>query len=600
MMECKRSFVIRLMLLMSIWVGFVPLLLSQDRAEMIFYNGKILTIATDQGEFPIEEAIAVRNGRILAVGSSNSVLRLAGPETKRIDLEGKAVLPGIIDTHVHPQRGAIVHYSNHMPTQYRRYYYATGLILDWEDKDVVLLQMKRIVKDAAVDLEWIVISGRPSGVAGSGMPNSILVNAPIPALGESRGLLPKLRQLGITIADLDRVSPARPLLVALGSGGMMNSKAMELAKQRLGDREIGFGAVMELLPQAPIEILAQVYRLELEDHMAPLGYTTVSTSISARELAPFGWLDKRGELRVRFGYAPGIGQSLLTFNENLEAIKRMKQEYNSDMLWMTGVSVGTPDGSPSGGNICTSYPKMSGIPEDFLYRGDACNWDRPGNNTRDIIRQLNLLGYRVSNVHTYGDLGLEKAMDLFEEIDKDKPLKGRRFAFDHTQLLNPKVVEKAAELGVMFSIKPHSTAGQRGQYITSTLDREIVQTWLSPVRTLLNAGIKLSFEAEFVGIDPMWGLQFLVTRTKESGEVIGARQRVDRKTALRMMTRWGAEYVLREDQIGSLEAGKFADLLVLDRDPLDPDLPDEMLSTLKVIMTMVAGKVIYKATAFDM
>jgi predicted amidohydrolase YtcJ len=103
----------------------------------------------------------------------------------------------------------------------------------------------------------------------------------------------------------------------------------------------------------------------------------------------------------------------------------------------------------------------------------------------------------------------------------------------------------------------------------------------------------VTFEGEFEESDPMNALEVFVTRRTGDGPQRGLKHAVDRRTALRIMTRWGAEYVLREDRIGSLEAGKFADLVVLDRNPLDPAVRDDQLGDIKVLMTMVGGNVVY-------
>ena len=106
-------------------------------------------------------------GKILAVGSNDSVLQLAGPATKQIDLAGKTIMLGFINTHIHPHRDAIIHYTDLLPPEYRKYYRASGMIFEWEDKKLVLEQIKRIIAKVDSDVEWIIISGRPMIGGGS-------------------------------------------------------------------------------------------------------------------------------------------------------------------------------------------------------------------------------------------------------------------------------------------------------------------------------------------------------------------------------------------------------------------------------------------------
>ena len=91
----------------------------------------------------------------------------------------------------------------------------------------------------------------------------------------------------------------------------------------------------------------------------------------------------------------------------------------------------------------------------------------------------------------------------------------------------------------------------------------------------------------------MFSLEVLVTRKTKDGRIFGPRERIDRETALLMMTRWGSEYVLAEDKLGSIEPGKLADLVLLDKNPLDPNIPDDDLSEIKVLATIIGGEIAY-------
>ena len=124
----------------------------------------------------------------------------------------------------------------------------------------------------------------------------------------------------------------------------------------------------------------------------------------------------------------------------------------------------------------------------------------------------------------------------------------------------------------------------------------MAQRWTMPTRSLIDGGVKITYGADRWSDpkrNPMWGLEILVTRLASNGTVYGPGEKLDRATVLLMMTRWGAEYVLREKDLGSLEPGKLADLIVLDRNPLDRSIPDEDLSEIKVVTTLVGGQVAY-------
>ena len=124
----------------------------------------------------------------------------------------------------------------------------------------------------------------------------------------------------------------------------------------------------------------------------------------------------------------------------------------------------------------------------------------------------------------------------------------------------------------------------------------MAQRWAMPLKSMIDAGVKFSYGADThrdPDRQPMFNLQVLVTRQTKGGKVYGAREKLDRATALLMMTRWGADYVLREKELGSLEPGKIADLVILDKNPLDSSVPDESLSQLKVLATIIGGKLAF-------
>jgi predicted amidohydrolase YtcJ len=297
-----------------------------------------------------------------------------------------------------------------------------------------------------------------------------------------------------------------------------------------------------------------------------------------------------GKMPLRLAYGHEIGRWDPLFERDMRWGMEVAQGFGNDKIWLSGISIGIPDGQP-GSYLCSSFERLKDIHKEDAYPKSLCQWDIPGDNTRETVRVLSKLGYRVSNVHSYGDGGLERALETFEQVGAT----GRRFALDHSQLFNPRVIEKGGKLKMYFSLSPAMFAGNRSETVAYEYGEEVASNMLAPVKALLDAGARISFEGEFEESDPMKALQVFVTRRIGDGPQRGMKHIVDRKTALRIMTRWGAEYVLREDRIGSLEAGKLADLVVLDRNPLDPAVPDDQLGEIKVLLTMVGGDVVYDA-----
>ena len=158
-------------------------------------------------------------------------------------------------------------------------------------------------------------------------------------------------------------------------------------------------------------------------------------------------------------------------------------------------------------------------------------------------------------------------------------------------MISQDAIKQAARLGAIWSLQP-AILFNRSETIGEVWGEEVAQRWMMPTRSLIDAGVKFAYGADRRDDqrNPMFGLQVFVTRSAGNGRVYGEREKIDRATALLSMTRWAAEYVIREKEIGSLEPGKLADLVILDRNPLDPAVPDEALSKIKVKATLVGGK----------
>jgi len=132
--------------------------------------------------------------------------------------------------------------------------------------------------------------------------------------------------------------------------------------------------------------------------------------------------------------------------------------------------------------------------------------------------------------------------------------------------------------------------------VSRVYGQENAHRWMLPVKSLIDAGVRVTYGADTHDDpqrQPLFNLEVLVTRRVKDGRIFGPREAIDRATALLMLTRWGADYVLRSEELGSLEAGKLADLVILDKNPLDRNVPDEDLSEITVVATLIGGKVIY-------
>ena len=564
-----------------------------EYADRVLYNGYVLTMDSDKPPFTVAQAVAIRDGRIMAVGEDDRISRMAGPNTLRTNLRGKAVIPGIVDTHSHPNRYALRHYEQEVVPAYLRFLRDNHIrfaSVNWETKETALTDLTRFAGGIPAG-DWIYTTS--SG-------NPVVINE-------------------ITVDDLDKVSLDHPLYVKIGNAmwGLANTKLLDIVTETYGEKLPGivkddqgvpngrlFGTAgtvvdQEILPQMPPEILAPVFKKELEEWVA-IGVTTLSTRLRGAEITAHGQLAQRGELPLRLGYAHEIGRWNPFIERDLKRLGNL-EGHGTEWLWMIGISVGIPDGvvSPggptAGGDTCTSMTKRQLMPGDTFPDG-MCYWDQPDDPSRETVLTASRYGYRIAGTHTFGDKAFLMMLDAYEQANQENSILGKRFALEHGMMVSPEVIEQSAKLGVIWSLQPPMFYGRTPSLVSRMYGEEIAHRWVLPVKSLIDAGVRVTFGADTHNDPerhPMFSLEVLVTRKTHDGRVFGARESIDRSTALLMMTRWGAEYVLREKELGSLEVGKLADLAVLDKNPLDRNIADEDLSEIEVLATIIGGEVAY-------
>ncbi len=585
--------------------GSVHLATAQEAPETILYNGKILTVDSN---FSSAQAVAVRSSRIAAVGSNDDVLRLAGPDTLRIDLKGKTVTPGLINTHEHIEEqhldGANSYARGLSATALQRYALNFRLVKTTDD---VVKQIRDII--AAFNFppdQWLFFITNPRG--------------------------PEQAQLvfnDLNRWELDKAAPDNPIALTIGipyvNGMMLNSKGIEALWAKHGDFVETYGrywidssgrptGVIEppavrilhqdedfLLAPEP-EDVAMVYRQLLEE-FAAAGITTISGALHTSTVRAYQWLDSRGQMPLRYAYG-----EMSTFGIPGADLTPFKMGDGTDILFISSISARAVDGS--GSRMCTNLQRdsqavgedggasvtaLSASSEwwprgqcslDIEYGGGTTGASLKANYFMEFYNELAQAGLRTANVHVAGDDSHSRLMAAYERIDRARPGAVKDWAMDHCRLIEPADIARAAKLGLMWSCAPPGRGGLGD--VAEAFGEEVAHTYWAPIKTMLDAGINVSLE----GADNFWGeIQLLITRKDRDGKVWGAPERVDRETALRIATQNGANYVLKGDQLGSLETGKFADLLILDRDYMS--IPVEEISEIQTLMTMMGGKFIF-------
>ncbi|MBI4483105.1 MAG: amidohydrolase family protein [Acidobacteria bacterium] len=602
------------MLLLPVWAQQLPEEMI-GYPDTILHNGIVLTMDRDDANFTVAQAVAIRKAEIIAVGDNARILRLAGPKTQKIDLQGKALMPGVIDTHSHPEGAGKSHFQSEFRDKlgamdlYKR---ASISMIEWNDRAAALAKLQAAV-DTAKPGQWVITNVGHEIEPGS-PPNAKALKA-----------------------DFDKIAPNNPVaFLQSTTHAVLNSRALEILLKHYKDmpgifkdesgKPTGYlfggarGALDEILPSPPPDLFITAQKKELEERAAQ-GVTTISTRLAADDMTTYAHLDRQGEMPIRIAYTHQIGWWNPMPERSLKNLGGL-QNHGTDMLWLTGISPAPPDDAPdSEGGTCSAAPKLRLIVTDAVAKeltiGDKtktvvskdlypegpglCRWRQPGGEVSEAaVLAANRLGYRIAGVHTFGDEGIGDMLDSFEKGDKDRPVAGRRFAIDHTMMVSPEIINQAAKLGIIWSVQPQMAEGPRSDLTAMTYGETIANQWFQPTKSIMKAGMMVTYGADTHGdrARPMFGMEYLVTRKNHRGVVYAPQETVDRATALLMMTRWGAYYIERENKLGTIEKGKLADLIVLDKNPLDPKVPDDQLSDIKVLFTLVNGKTIFAEAQF--
>lgn len=569
-------------------------------ADIVLHNGKILKV---DASFSTAQAVAVKGRKILAVGSNADVMKLAGPKTTVVDVKGRTVIPGLIDTHLHITGGSA---SQPIPPEEQRTYR-----VDWaaiRNKQDFLNQVRGIMaKFKPPKGEWI------------GFTNGLSFNS-----GESTTDQAKILYDDLNRYDLDTVIPDNPALLTMGvpaeNALFVNGKALDIMMVKHGDYLKKYGRFWlgsNGMPDGHIEppatrLLLNRYapRLSPEqqapgikrrlEELSAQGATTLSTKIREDGAEAYKLLEQRSEQTVRLAYGMGFDY----FGSEEQVIDLAKYQYvvgsGSDMNWISSFAPSSIDGAST--RACTNLKRSGsylGIDDwfpvgqchmDAEYRGGSGRAQiASGNYFRDFVFAMGKYGMRFANVHVAGDRSVSILLDMVEQIQKQYgPLATRNWQFDHCEFVNPADGPRAARLGVGFSCFIDNSF-RRIQATANSYGEKAANTYVVPAKTLLDAGVKVVFETDG---GPEWpSLELFITRKDAKGKVWGPQERLDRPTLLKMVTLWAADYVLRPDRLGSIEAGKLADIAVLDRDYLT--IPEDEINKIESSLTIMDGRIVY-------
>jgi len=547
-------------------------------ADIILFGGKIVTVDSN---FSIQEAVAIKDGNILAVGSNNEIMALAGSDTEQIDLDGKTLIPGINEGHVHPISASQSEYIQPIPD-----IHSIKELLGWIQKEAAR-------KDAG---EWIIH----------------------PKYFATRML--EMRQP--TKFELDSVAPDHPVFLDGSYGGMINSQALQMSGISpnsdhpgiLKDKQTGEptgiirGSAFGLLALPENHELSQKQQLKLLKEMLELYNEVGITSIcvgsgNPKDLQMFRTLKEKGALTVRVFqnmYTPFDPHS--TLDEMRAALSSFNYATGDGDEWVKVGALKTRiDGGILTGTAYLREPWGAGAREiygitDQDYRGML------NLNKEELIRiatAANEHGWKFT-AHITGGGGVDEFLAALEEVNDESPISEKRFSIIHGNFYTEEAINKMAQMGIYADMQP-AWFYKDADLLNQVLGEETMNTFhpyksLSEAGVVINGGsdhmVKLDSYTSINPYNPFVAIWSVVTRKTERGYIHAPQEAISREQALKMYTINNAYASFEEDIKGSIEPGKLADLAVLSEDILTCQA--EHIKDIKVLLTMVDGKVVYE------
>ena len=529
-------------------------------ADIVLLHGKVVTVDSKD---TIQEAVAIEAGRIMGTGSSSDMKQFTGENTEVIDLMGKLVIPGIIDSHTHPSFAA---------TRFLEIDCRAPEIRGIKDIQAAVLTKAKEIGPGV----WVRVGN----------------------YNDSK--LIEKRQ--ITRWELDAVTPNNPVYILSDTGhqAVVNSKALEIAditkdtpdpaggKIDRDDRGEATGLLYELASQLIAAKIPGYTMTQMKESMKRLfsqfsRWGITSTHDASGEnlgIRTYQQILSEGIRKVRINLMVRLNSGTEDTLEHLKSLG-IESGFGSDWLKVMSLKI-MGDGSGAGGTCGVYTPQHRGP------KGLGLMTTAPEDMER-IVMKAHEAGIRVS-IHSIGDRGIDIALDCIEKAQKHKPVKDMRHRIEHNSCCTLKQLKRIKELGVT----PSSSIGYMygiGDQYAENFGPERSQ-WLHPHKTMQEMGIIAggNNDCPITFYSPFKQIYTAVTRKTMTGQVVGPGEAISVMDAIRIYT-WNGAYLAKEEHIkGSIETGKMADMIVLDRDILS--VPTEEIKDTEVVTTIVDGKIV--------
>jgi predicted amidohydrolase YtcJ len=518
--------------------------------DVILVNGKILTV---DSKFSIREALSIQDGRILSVGTTSDIRKTAGPRTQVIDLQGRTVIPGLIDSHIHAIRAGLTYSSE----------------VNWVGVPSISEAMNRIHQAASTMKPgaWLIVGG--------GWTTSQFKERRRPTQSELEAAAPNnpiYVQLGYSWALLSRSGLK---LLKIASDADLPSGALA-EKDSTGNLTGGIAGTQPAIVALYDKLPRPTYEQELDGtknffrELNRLGLTGVGdpggNSLPPAEYRVLFNVWQQHQMTVRVSYWLNGQTAGLEFEEYQNLTRMLPGGFGDDMLRFSGI-----------GEKITAAMYNNDMPSDV----DKAKF-------YEIAKWAAERGMSLT-IHWNNNASVDQLLTLYERLNREVPITGLRWSIAHLNDASLLSLARMKALGLGWTM-------QDALYFSEDANRV-----LPPVMTAMKMGVPVGAGTDahrVASYNPFTSLQWLLDG-KTAGGVTLRRwdEAPHREDALRFYTIGSAWFSHDDDRLGSLEAGKLADLAVLSKDYMT--VPVEQVGGIESLLTMVGGKVIYAAGAYQ-
>lgn len=534
--------------------------MSQKIADMIISSNAVFTGLTDR---PEPASIAIKDNKIVAIGSEEGIKHFAGENTKIYQFNDQLIMPGFHDFHLHLMQGAVA---------------LNGVDLFAARSEEEALEMIREFAEANPENPWVIGFTWDAGYWDT--------------------------QKLPTRHSLDRILPDRPALMfhAEMHYAWVNTKALEIANINRHTESPSFGMIGKdengepnglLYEGATDAVIRHAYDFTKEEkkalltnfltHAASLGVTAVHDLFASESMniindyGLFKEFEDKGDLTTRIHLWPVL-------NGDIERAKQLRDTYQSDKLRVSGLKQFI-DG------VITA--RTAYLLEPYADQPDSRGETTfPAVTIKKWVADADKEGFSI-RFHAIGDGAIRLALDAYQEAQKANGKRDSRHSVEHVEVIHPNDIPRFKELGVTASMQPdHFAMSERGVYTDRIgMERE---KYVFPIHTLKETGANLAFGTDFPVdiLNPLLQIYRAVTRIDSSGTTVWhPHERITLAEALKAYTAGPAYGTFREHELGTLEVGKLADIVVLERNIFE--IPLEEIPDTKVQLTVVDGTVVY-------